>query len=176
MSALYDCQTCGAPTEGNAPDEDDGNRIVHIITTKNRKTGEIRRYEFDDGKPGEKELNMENLNGGAGVPFRSEDEAAFAWALENTQFTERGSKEHAGTIYSQVSGKSSRSFSYIWPGRARARARGSFCGRAEDRSVSHENEDNSRGKKVEGFIHTHDIYNNFSFNDRKAVGRSYCHL
>jgi RHS repeat-associated protein len=150
MSALYDCPTCGAPIEGNAPD-DDGNRIVHVITTKN-KAGETHQYVFDDAQPGEKEFNMENLNGGAGVPFKSEDEAAFAWSLENGQYTDPKSNEHAGAIYSEE-GKSGKTFSY----------NGSYEG-TEGRS--NYNEDNiPKGSTLEGYIHTHD--NNMTWSDHK---------
>ena len=155
MSALYDCPTCGAPIEGNAPDEDDDNRIVHIITTLNRRTGEIKRYELDDGQPGEKEFNMENLNGGAGVSFKSADEAAFAWSLENAQFTDPTSVEHAGAIYSQ-GGKGGTTFSY----------NGSYEG-TEGNSDYHEY-NIPKGANLEGYIHTHNLNMSWSDHDNWA--------
>jgi RHS repeat-associated protein len=149
MSAIYDCPTCGAPTEGNAPD-DDGNRIVHVITTQNKKTGEIKKYAFDDAQPGEQEFNMENLNGGAGVPFRSADEAAFAWSLENAGYAENGQNEHAGTIYSEKNRQSGKSYSY----------NGSYEGTPSNSDYHSGNI--PKDATIAAYIHTHPTQSDFS--------------
>jgi len=124
-------------------------KFVNYVTTRNSK-GEEKTYIRGYAGKGAKEFTASGLNGGAGVAFRSEDEAAFAWSLENTQYTENGSKEHAATIYSQQ-GKDGKTFSY----------NGSFEGESESGSTFHRKEI-PKGATVEGFIHTHDFEKTFS--------------
>ena len=66
------------------------------------------------------------------------------------QYTQRGSNEHAATIYSQQ-GKDGKTFSY----------NGSFEGKSTTRSDFHEKEVPA-GATAVGFIHTHDAQDNFS--------------
>ena len=94
---------------------------------------------------------MEGLSGGAGVKFRSKDEAALAWALENASYAKSGERERAGTIYSQSNGKKGKTFSY----------NGSFIGRSTEKS-DYKEELIPEDATVEGLIHTHPIQNDFS--------------
>ena len=68
-------------------DANDGDKMVNYITVQNKTTGEKTTYITGDVKEGAQESHVEGLNGGAGVQFRSEDEAAFAWSLENAVHT-----------------------------------------------------------------------------------------
>jgi hypothetical protein len=104
-----------------------------------------------DAQKGAKEFSVDGLNGGTGVPFRSEDEAAFAWALENMQYTTSGQYEHAATIYSQK-GKSGKTFSY----------NGSFTKYSTTSSDPNRTQIPT-GATIEGFIHTHDHEDEFSY-------------
>jgi RHS repeat-associated protein len=131
------CMTCSDYTGGSG-----GSDMVNWMVTKNNKTGEYKAYTSDAPK-GSQEFSVSGLNGGAGVPFRSEDEAAFAWSLENTQFTDSKSNEHAGTIYSQTS-SNGKTYSY----------NGSFEG-SKNHSDYHPEKGIPAGAIVEGFIHTH---------------------
>jgi len=148
MSALYNCETCGPPIEGHGPADDDEQKY-RVLTTINKTTKELHHYIVGEAAPGE-DFHYNNLSGGAGVPFRSEDEAAFAWSLENTQYTANGSKEHGATIYSEK-GKDGKTYSY----------NGSFEGTSES-SVNFHSKEIPTGATVEGFIHTHDFEKSFS--------------
>jgi RHS repeat-associated protein len=138
------CMTCADYTGGTGP-----NDMMNWIVTRNNTTHEYQAYAWKAPK-GSREFSVSGLNGGTGVPFQNEDFAAFAWALENIQFTGRGSKEHGATIYSQKNDKGEKTFSY----------NGSFEG-TEDHVIF------NRGMKppgatVEGVIHTHDVFDDFS--------------
>jgi RHS repeat-associated protein len=125
------------------------NPVVNFIVTENKKTGDITIYFTGLAEEGAEESYTET-NGGAGAKFRSKDEAAFAWALENVQYANSKSNEHAGTIYGEKSGKSGKTFSY----------NGSFEG-GKTWSNYHQ-KDIPKGATIEGFIHTHPWGNDFS--------------
>jgi RHS repeat-associated protein len=140
------------PTHPN----EDKDQMVNYITVRD-KAGNVTTYITGVAKEGAKEERVSGLNGGAGAPFRSADEAAFAWALENTSHTKYGSKEYAGTIYSQK-GKNGKTYSY----------NGSYEGISRTTSDFHER-DVPAGATVEGFIHTHDDQEHFSEHPQKGV-------
>lgn len=126
------------------------NPMVNAIQVTNTKTGEVTWYIVGYADPDATPCLVTGLNGGVGVPFTSEDEAAFAWALENMQYIERGSNEHAGAIYSTADKKGRKTFSY----------NGSYEG-TEGQSDYHEY-NIPRGSVLEGYIHTHDINDTWS--------------
>jgi RHS repeat-associated protein len=149
-SALYSCETCGASITGWKPDDDDDNKKVNYITVRNKSGKEdtyITGYADEDAKV----YRVNGLNGGAGVPFRSEDEAAFAWALENGNKAAPGNHEWAGTIYSRTSGKGDKTFSY----------NGSYEG-ISDRRSDYQSKDIPQNAAIEGYIHTHTVEQYFS--------------
>jgi hypothetical protein len=143
------------PDGMKAKDANDDNKMVNYIVVQNKKTGEKTTYITGDAKKGAKESYVEVQNGGSGVQFRSRDEAAFAWGVENEQFAKPGNNEHAGTIYSEKDSKGNKTYSY----------NGSFEGESEIRSDYHKN-DRPKGSTIEGFIHTHPYTNDFSKHTR----------
>jgi RHS repeat-associated protein len=136
-----------------AQHKDEG--MVNYITVKNTKTGAITTYITGDAKEGAKAYKVEGLNGGAGVQFRTKDEAAFAWALENTHHADPHDNEYAGTIYSQKDSKGGKSYSY----------NGSYTQGEKNHSDYHESNIPS-GAAIEGLIHTHGEDPNFSTHEK----------
>ena len=121
----------------------------HKANTQSYLTHRLRNGETRQGRKGADESYTET-DGGEGAKFRSKDEAAFAWALENVQYAKSGENERAGTIYSQKSGTGGKTFSY----------NGAFEG-SEVRSDFRENF-RPKGSTLEAFIHTHPRGNDFS--------------
>jgi hypothetical protein len=124
--------------------------MVNYITVQNKQTGETKTYITGAAEKGTAEYHVSGLNGGQGVPFRSKDEAAFAWSLENANVAKSGENERAGAIYSKNDGKKGKSYSY----------NGSYEG-SSSRSDYHE-KDIPKGAKLEGLIHTHPTQRDFS--------------
>jgi RHS repeat-associated protein len=130
---------------------EDKDQMVNYITVRD-KAGNVTTYITGVAKEGAKEERVTGLNGGAGAKFRSKDEAAFAWALENVSSAQVRNKEHAATIYSQKNDKGEKSFSY----------NGSYEGNEEDGRSNYHLKDIPTGAKIEGFIHTHTWQLDFS--------------
>lgn len=86
----------------------------------------------------------------AGACFRSKDEAALAWGIENAHRAQPGKNEWAGTIYSETNLKGKKTYSY----------NGSFEG-GKKWSNFHKDE-RPPGSRIEGLIHLHPIQPDFS--------------
>jgi RHS repeat-associated protein len=133
--------------------KDDPNQMVNYVKVQNKNTGEITTVITGIAKEGTKASSVDGLSGGAGAKFGSADQAAFAWGLENQQYAGSKSNEHGATIYSEKSGKNGKTFSY----------NGSFEG--TEKNVNYHDNLIPTGAKIEGYIHTHDIQNDFSHRD-----------
>jgi RHS repeat-associated protein len=146
---------CPDPTRSGAQDDE----YVNYIDVQNNHTKQVTR--IITGKSNEDEESYHEVNGGTGVPFRSKDEAAFAWSLENAQYAKPGQNEHASVIYSQKSGANGKSYSYNGP----------YEGN-EDK-VPYHSDQIPAGAIIEGYIHTHALQPDFSMHqnimDRNQV-------
>ncbi|HEV8283653.1 MAG TPA: RHS repeat-associated core domain-containing protein [Chitinophagaceae bacterium] len=139
--------------DGMSPDDNKDNEMVNFIVVANKRTGEQTVYITGKAAKGTEESYHE-VNGGQGVKFRTKDEAAFAWALENAQYAHPGNNEHAATIYSQSDGKKGKTYSY----------NGSFEGTEENAPYNFKQI--PKGATIEGFIHTHPVGDDFSKKTR----------
>jgi RHS repeat-associated protein len=136
--------------------KEEENKKTNYIVSENKRTGDIRITFSGDAEDDAEDSYTATPNGGANAKFRSKDEAALAWALENSRYTSKGSNERAGTLYSQLnSSKKSKTFSY----------NGSFEGKSPTRSDPMANL-RPEGSEIEGFIHTHDTELDFSRHRR----------
>jgi RHS repeat-associated protein len=136
--------------------KEEENKKTNYIVSENKRTGDIRITFSGDADDDAEDSYTATPNGGANAKFRSKDEAALAWAIENSRYTSKGSNERAGTLYSQFnSNKKSKTFSY----------NGSFEGKSPTRSdpMASLRPD---GSEIEGFIHTHDTELDFSKHRR----------
>jgi len=130
--------------------KDPNDQMVNYITVQNKGTGETTTYITGNAEEGAEEYHVGDLDGGQGVQFRSKDEAAFAWSLENARYAKTGENERGGTIYSEKSEKNGKSFSY----------NGSFEGGPKWTNYNQKNIPNDA--TVEGLIHTHPVQLDFS--------------
>lgn len=148
------------PDGMEATDANNDEQMVNYIVVRNVTTGEETTYITGEAAEGTEAYSVTGLNGGTGVQFRTKDEAAFAWAMENAHRAKPGKHEWASTIYSEGSGKS-KTFSYNGP----------YEG-TEKHSKYHK-EDIPKGATIEGLIHLHPTQRYFSRHERYEDRKQY---
>ena len=143
------------PDGMRSKDVNDDEKMMNYIVVQNKTTGETTTYVTGEAEADTKEYHIEVKNGGAGVQFRSKDEAAFAWAMEYGGNAKPGKNEYGGTIYSEEKKGQKKTFSY----------NGGYEG--DERSTNYHDSEIPKGATVEGLIHTHPNILDFSKRDPK---------